>query len=432
MERKENKVFVIAFITLVFILFLSLLAGKFFHKQIVELDRKNSILNANTIDVNWEKLYPYDTKVVESGLPLYTTNKNDSIIAKISNSLTKFENIGTNLSAIMYKGADISKTGYIINSKLTDPSIGNKYIKLKNGYWVSVSNPKVDFNTAINDVSNYYYLQKYLETKNINFLYFYSPTKECAIDNQMPDGVTSYANENIDIYINAMNKLKINNVDLRETLHKDNLDHYSLFYKTDHHWNVDAGFWATSEIENELNKRFDLKIKNINQIGSFSKTVYKNAMFGSMGKTVSHFNEKSEDFDILFPNFKNNFSLEIPDKGINTTGDFKNIFIDYKWLNTVEKEGGGYAYDSILYGNRPYEKITNLNNKNGPKILMIRDSFSIAVAPYLAFSCSELVLIDTRNTNGNFTGSIINCINQFKPDVVLAIQSSPQSITLNK
>lgn len=78
------------------------------------------------------------------------------------------------------------------------------------------------------------------------------------------------------------------------------------------------------------------------------------------------------------------------------------------------------------------KKITNYNNPNGPKVFMIRDSFSIVVASYLAASCSELVMIDTRPNNGNFTGSVINCINSFEPDIVLAFQYSPQVIKLNK
>lgn len=432
MTKKENKVFVVASITIIFLLFLSLFCGKVFSKQIKELEKDSNSSNANTVDIKWEEIYPYDIEISSEGVPAYTTAESTSKIGKLTNILSDFGNFGNNWSQLMYKYSEISKTGYIISSRLSDPSISNSYIKLRNGYWVNASNSKLDYNKAINGISNYYYLQKYLETKGIDFLYFYTPTKECAIDNQLPDGVSSYANENIDTYIAAMKEKGINYVDLRENLHDDNLDHYSLFYKTDHHWNIDGGFWATSEIEKELNERFNIDIKDVYQLGTFSRTTYKNAMFGSEGHSVTHFNEQSEDFDILFPDFDNNFSLEIPDINLDVTGSFEDIFIDYEGLNIAIEDGGGYAYQKILHGNRPYEKIVNLNNPDGPKILMIRDSFSIAVAPYLALSCSELVLLDTRSSNGNFTGSIVNCIGQFEPDVVLAFQSSPQEITLNK
>ena len=95
-------------------------------------------------------------------------------------------------------------------------------------------------------------------------------------------------------------------------------------------------------------------------------------------------------------------------------------------------QGGGYAFEAILYGNMPYVKISNYKNPNGPRILMIRDSFAACVAPYLAESCSELILIDTRVSYGVFSGSIISCINDFKPDVVLALLNVPQAIILNK
>ena len=96
------------------------------------------------------------------------------------------------------------------------------------------------------------------------------------------------------------------------------------------------------------------------------------------------------------------------------------------------EDGGGSAYGKICYGNQPYEKITNYNNPDGPKILAIKDSFSNVVAPYLAEVCSELVLLDVRPTNGNFNGSIINCIDGFDPDAVLIIQGTPVDIRLNE
>ena len=164
----------------------------------------------------------------------------------------------------------------------------------------------------------------------------------------------------------------------------------------------------------------------------YDYVTYKNAEFGSAGRGVTHYVAESEDFIMLYPKFETNYRLEIPNKGIDVTGAFKDIFIDYEGLNELMDNGGGSAYGKILFGNQPYEKITNLNNPNGPKILMIRDSFSIVVAPYLAESCSELVMLDTRPSTGNFTGSIINCINSFQPDIVLAFQSSPQNIKLNK
>jgi hypothetical protein len=215
---------------------------------------------------------------------------------------------------------------------------------------------------------------------------------------------------------------------MREALHSDYDEHYGLFYKTDHHWNVDAGFWACNVIEQEIEDRYGIIFNtDYNDSSRYSRITYENAMFGSAGQTITHFVEKSEDFSILFPDFETNFRLVIPDKGIDTTGDFKGIFVDYDGLDKVISNGGGYAYEKILWGNRPLVQITNNGNEEGPRVLMIRDSFSIAVSLYMSLGCSELDLIDTRSGKGNFTGSVRTYIEQMQPDIVIMLVSYPST-----
>lgn len=197
-----------------------------------------------------------------------------------------------------------------------------------------------------------------------------------------------------------------------------------------HHWTVEAGMWATSVIEKKIREEMHLELKDINNWGSFSKIVFANAMFGSAGNAVTRAVAEPENFIMYVPNFVTNFRMEIPDLGVDETGTFQELFINEDALNQMSNSGGGYAYEQLLYGNRPYEKIINLKNPEGPKIFIIKESFALSVIPYLVLSCSEIVAADLRPTNGNFTGSVINCINQMKPDVVLVIQAAPQSLRL--
>lgn len=424
---KENKIFVVVSAIFFLMFFLFLLSGIIFGQQISD---KNGNNDANPIA--WEELYPYDTVIPAINSSEQLQENDRSPFYNFTRFVERFGRVGNSLAKLNYRYREISQIGYVIASRLTDPSVGDTYIKLKNGYWVASSSSKLLLSDAKSKIYNYYLLQHYLKEEGIGFFYCFAPAKECALDVELPNGVFSYENQNIDTYINVLDAYGINYIDFRERLHDDGLDHYSMFYKTDHHWNVDAGIWAASTIEKEINDRFGIYIRNVYDWGSYTRTTYPKAMFGSYGQAVTHFNEDSEDFDILFPDFKTNFELEIPDKSIDATGSFQEIFIDYDELNSEIEKGGGYVYEAILYGNRPYVKITNLGSTDGPKVLMIRDSFSLAAAPYLALSCSELVLLDTRSSNGNFTGSIVNCIDSFQPDIVLALQSGPQMINLNK
>lgn len=426
MNKKENKIFVIAIISLIFLLFMALIGSKVFQKQLSEM---KNLKTRHVSSIDWEELYPYDTQItlVDSEVMRKSVPLSDKIIRKVK----KFSSLGNNWARLIYGYDDLAKTGYIITSRLTDPSVGNQYIRLKNGYWIAAS-VESEFDEGRDVIEAYASLQRYLDNKGIKFLYFYTPSKDCDVDDEYPDGIHSFVNKNIDQKIGLMNYYGVNCVDLRKNLHNEGLNHYAMFYKTDHHWTVFAGLWAASEIVNEINGRLGIKMINPLEVGEYQPIVYTDAEFGSYGNGLTHYVANSEDFVIYYPKFKTNYRLEVPNKEIDVNGSFEDIFIDHEGLQEVQAQGGGAAYGKILYGNPPYEKITNYKNPHGPKILMIRDSFSIVVAPYLATSCSELVMLDTRPNNGYFTGSIISCINDFKPDVVLALQCAPQSIKLNK
>lgn len=441
MTQKAKKRFVVVMAVLLAALFLILSGSRIFKDQIATLARQKSTGTTKTtaIRIDWEELYPYDTTVKLETAPQAGPSEKrlwEQWADKITRRLSKLKNIGQNWSKLLYKYDEISQLGFIVRSRLSDPAIiSDTNIRLKNGYWVGTGSSKtrIGFETAVTRIAAYSALSEYLKKCGTDFLFCLAPAKACEIDNELPGGVAFYDNENIDTYIKALDYYGIDRMDFREKIHADGLDHYSLFFITDHHWNVDAGLWAAGTLAEEITGRYGISLESPYDFGPYRRETFKNALFGSAGQNVTHFVAQSEDMDVLFPEFVTDFRLEIPDRGIDATGPFEKLFINYGGIESVMDAGGGYAYEQILYGNRPYVKITNLKNASGPKILMIRDSFAIAVAPYLALSCSELVLLDTRSGNGNFTGSIINCIDQFDPDIVLALEGiPPQAITLNK
>ncbi len=434
--NNSKKLFNISILSFIFFMLLFLVGSYLFQNQIADLEKKKDQSN-DTIEIDWEDLFPYKyeveivpVKTDDGSQNAATTNQqNNPLISKAE----KLSTLGNTMVKKMYKYSDIAKAGYIIDAFLTDPSVGITYIKLKNGYWVTHDN-KVYLNSALRLAAPYASLQNYLKNQGKDFIFFYSPHKVCKYSVEVPDGVSyeNLANENIDTALQALDAYGINYVDMREQIHNDNLDHYSLFYKTDHHWTIEAGLWAASVMAKEINRQTGLSMLDPQNIGTYSSTTYENVELGSMGRGVTKFVADPEDFTVLFPDFETNYRLEIPNLQVDETGSFKDIFIDYQGLDEVIKAGGGSAYGKVLYGNQPYEKITNYNNPNGPKILVIKDSFAIAVAPYLASSCSEMILLDTRPSNGNFNGSIVTCIEEFNPDVVLVIQASLVNQTLNK
>ncbi len=427
--NKLNKIYVTLFFVFTFGLFLNIMGGKYVNSFINSFKKPNAVTTTLT-SINWEELYPYDTDIEE--ISSYVVMNEESITDKLVTKISKFGRIGNTFAKNMYGYAGISKMGYVINSFLSDPSVGYTYARTWDGYWVLVEHSQKLLEDVKDTFASYASLQSYLNSKDIDFLYINAPYKECAVDSRLADSVVSYSNANIDTYIKAMEYYGLNYVDLRDNIHDEELDHYSLFYKSDHHWREETGLWAADEIVSELNAQFGYSLVLPTEMGEYESIVYEDAEFGSLGMGVTHYVADAEDFIVLNPIFPTDYHVEVLDKGIDVTGTFMDVFVDEEGIKKLMEAGGGSAYEKILYGNRPYVKITNNNNPDGIKIVMIRDSYSLVVAPYLAASCSEMILLDTRSDNGNFTGSIINVINEEEPDVVLVLQRSPQPLTLNK
>lgn len=424
--KKEDKVFSISIVGVLFILMILIVGGELVWKLFgIDLGKESN--NSKEIQINWEEEYPFKIEnLVEGESEAVVLSENKTLIEKYCNTMDKFENIGRMWSPKIWKYFVISKAGYVMNAAFSDPGIGGYYTRLKNGYWTTLESSKCNDIETEQKTENIADLMHYVNKNNIPFLYIQPPIKLCKQDDELPVSTEDYSNINIDLFLAGLKNKGVKYLDLRENLHQDFDSHYSLFYKTDHHWNVHAGLWAANIIEQQIKNEFCISLDTeFNNIELYKEKKYKNAMFGSSGHAITHFIEKSEDFSILFPKFNTNYRIIIPDKEIDKNGTFEEVFIDYDNLKKSIQAEGGFVYETLVYGNRPLVKIINKNNINGPKILMIRDSFSLAVAPYLSMSCSELDLIDTRQTNGNFTGSVRTYIEKNKPDIVLMLLSYP-------
>lgn len=420
---KKLNWFSLISLIIIFVLFLNLLCAGNISKLFIneEAESKEGF--------DWEELYPFDEKVEIVGAPVF--QKKMTIYDKIESRMEKYAKIGETNSKSMLGYNTLAFAGLFANSLLTDLGTGRGYLKLENGRWVRTAG-KVDISAYQKIANQYNAIERYAEDLGIYYLYVQTPTTVDVDNEQIPEGVEHFGNERIDSFIQAMVNNEMNYLDLRENFKEDNIDFYSYFYKTDHHWTIEAGLYVASEIVSEINDRTGTNMPRADEIGDYGCKTYENAMFGSIGNSLSHYVLDSEDFTIFYPLFSTYFHLVIPDKDIDTYGSFEELFYDYESIESIQNEGGGYVYETVVYGNRPLITIENLNNQNGPHIVMIRDSYGIAVAPFLALSCSRLDLIDTRDNNGNFNGSILNYLKTEKPDIVIVLEKTVYEINLNK
>jgi hypothetical protein len=413
---KAEYLYVLVFVVLV-VGFLSIAINSVIDKFIPE---ETSASSSEKIDVDWESLYPFDDVKDDTNYVIASQSLSIRSIISSYKAITKSLSgyVGSHfdylLSSENIKSVGI-KTRKILNSNLKFSQ--DSLQQIDNGQIINIE--KYDENYGKEMISYCWDFNNYLQSKDIPLLYVQTLTKY-----DETEKYKSYVNENRDLLLNGLNNKGVDTLDLREFAQKQSLTVDDCFYKTDHHWKTTMGLWATNNIVNTLNSNYNLKFENeLLNVNNYDLITYKNVMFGSYGNSAGLDWVDTEDHYVYYPKFETQFNIEIKNKNINDTGTFNEVLFNNKKIKELENGNAGYAYETTCYGNTPLTKITNLNNKNAPRILVIRDSFGLAILPYLSCVCSEVDSIDLRKSNGNFNGSIRTYIEDFNPDAIIIIYS---------
>ena len=97
-----------------------------------------------------------------------------------------------------------------------------------------------------------------------------------------------------------------------------------------------------------------------------------------------------------------------------------------KGKNRNAVENDYYCFPDKLYADCIYETIDrvrhirNPQNPNGPKILIIKDSFVEFLYQFFVPACSEVELVDCRN----YEGKILDYLKKDQPDLVLLMYNA--------
>ena len=140
---------------------------------------------------------------------------------------------------------------------------------------------------------------------------------------------------------------------------------------------------------------------------------------GSQGKRVGTLYAGVDDFTIYTPKFATDLTYANADGSFTRTGPFERSVC---FPERVEARDwfGGNPYTYYSGGDYGLATMTNHKNPEGPRVVLIRESFSCALAPFLALSCSELTTIDLRH----FSGDLMDTISALEPDLVLTLYTA--------
>lgn len=228
------------------------------------------------------------------------------------------------------------------------------------------------------------------------------PSTGYIVDDVLPTFHDKYNDdEDISKISSTLSKDKIGFVDLRERFKSEYKSGSQLYYKTDHHWTTKGAYTGYQEL---------CKALGITPIDD--STLKKDSYPDFYGTTYSSsgFWLTPPDNIEIWNNPKNsdrNISVKITEgANIKTSGSM--YFTDH--LKEDDK------YPVFIDGNHALTEITNTNAKNGT-ILLIKDSFSHSLAPFLAENYSKVVLVDLRY----YKESVSALVTTYNPEQVVVL-----------
>lgn len=265
----------------------------------------------------------------------------------------------------------------------------------------------------------------YEASKAINSQFLFVAAPEKGYDEELfPYGLKDYLKSNYDRYLNSLKEKDIPYLDLIGKMKEEGISDAEMFFNTDHHWRGKSMLWGAQKLSEELKTRYGFEYNNeyLNFENYVVKTI-NNVFLGSGGRIVGQYFTPLglDDADILIPKFETSLSNIIYKD--NTIKRVEGSFFDSMVFFNECYDQNVYLSDIYgLYGGSEYYKQYMKNNLNpeGKKVLIVKDSFGRAMAPFLSLVTGEIYEFDFR-AKKNEDKSIYDYINELKPDYIIVM-----------
>ena len=241
-------------------------------------------------------------------------------------------------------------------------------------------------------------LDEYCRETGRDFLYVILPGKPFSDEELQHFGISCQRNATADRFREGLEEKGIPFLDARSLFRGD---FYDMFYKTDHHWTAEAGLRTASAIVRTLNRRYGYSLREeLLDPARYSKEVLPDFWTGEMGQKIFAANSRiRDDLVLLTPDFPVHLTGTDYESGRKISGGF-DILTDPKGLrNDNNRSVSPYYY--YLGGNGMIE-LENDDISEG-SLLVIKDSFSNAMLPFLSLASGHITAWDMREDKGVYT-----------------------------
>lgn len=368
------------------------------------------------LGIDWSAEYPFHVM----GGAYYQRTPDKEVVQKSEAVYKKFEKLDhlysmlkkyTNEYFVFIGGCEfISKQfSNFAGNRLTADAYGMKQLFLSNRHMTYERTYKAVDDEAYNIIN----FADWLQNRSINYLHVVipspvSPAEELSVRKR---GYEVYSNQMADEFIEALEHKGINCADLRRSVMKDDTLYTEYFFKYEHHMVPKAGLAAAKEISKCIDDIMDTsEDASIFDIGNYSFTEYIQNK-GLMNDRLLVY-EGKESMDLFHPLYETDFVKYVADYGLTITGTFDEVMYALWELP---------AYNTWNHGIKAVKTYRNrMIDGKQPKILLLTDSYSDVISPFLSCAYADIDEIDLRI----FNGSLQKYIEETEPDLVVSIYSA--------
>ena len=255
---------------------------------------------------------------------------------------------------------------------------------------------------------NLNYVNKFVENVDIPVVFSLIPTQACIWADRLPEGAPNASQTDLmtqaqgavtgatwaDVYTPLME-------------HKDE----DIFYRTDHHWTSLGAYYGYTGLASALGY-------TPVPLTDYTPTVRSTEFYGTVFSSSGVRWVKPDTITTYVPDDGITVVSHTYDSSGNPVEEQRALYVE-SFLSVKDK------YSMFLGGNQSLGVVTNTNNPDGPKLLIIRDSYADSLVPFLTAHYSEIHLIDPRY----YHLSVKDYVEQNGIDQALVLYSVPNFVT---
>lgn len=273
-----------------------------------------------------------------------------------------------------------------------------KYVKDKNDFLYSGNFWNTSEISPVNVALRIRKLQDNVADKGTKVVCIMYPTK---YNEAWSDGYYGIPYNDLNSYgddvLAYLRHYNIDYIDFRDVFIQNDMSMEDVFFKTDHHWNIQTAFFATGvvleHLENEYGDCLDPDGYWRNP-DNYVFEEYEGVYLGSQGReTGIHYVDGLDDFTYIYPKKKMNYTYTYVFSSNDTVyqrkGGTLSTLVDQSSLEEENKYEADF-YDSYMNCVCRRDEIINEQLETGKKILFIRDSYSSPLATFMAPMCKEI------------------------------------------